>query len=105
MNQQQRDLYEATLESLTNHPEQWTSDGRYQVEHPSGVNVWIANDHYGMHIGVRGRVVVGGVTGASSFFGPVIPWRRKLRAAALAIPAPPRPDVVGDAIVALGEAA
>lgn len=94
MNQQQRDLYEATLDSLTRHPDQWVSDGHYRVDHEaSGVAVWIANSYYGTQISVDRTEVLGGVTGWSTFFGPMIPWRRKIRKAALAIGNPKAENV------------
>lgn len=92
MNQRQRDLYEATLDSLTRHPEQWSRDA-YTVVHPAtDIYVWVANGHAGLGIGVQiglsREEVVGGVTTGSVLFGPVIPWRRKIMHLAMAIANP-----------------
>lgn len=93
------EVVRAIIASINDHPEEWAAS-RYQVTHRSGVSVWIGNSHYGVDISVDGAKVLGGVTAASSFFGALIPWRRKiLRAARMLNPPPIRPIISASAIV------
>ena len=87
-------IVEWCMQSLANEPEAWTFDclgsvEPYYVKHRNGVRIWLANRHYGMGIEYD-DAKVGGVTGWSSLFGPLIPWRRKLRRAALSLHQAPR---------------
>jgi hypothetical protein len=81
MTKDQLDLLEAVIHSLDTEPERWKWDA-YGGEHGCGVRVWTANKYYGLAIKDDSfRDVVGGVTGWSTFFGNLIPWRRRLMAA------------------------
>lgn len=55
----------------------WTFNGFEATHRASGVSVWVANSYYGVHINVGG-IKFGGVTAMSSFFGYLIPWRRRV---------------------------
>jgi hypothetical protein len=86
MNRDQKAVIDWCIRSLTQEPEAWKCDS-YQCEHRNGTTVWIANDHYGMAVypnpqRTGGRV--GGVNTSGSLLGWLIPWRRRLRHAALA---------------------
>lgn len=85
MNHKQKAVIEWCIQSLTNEPDVWTCDS-YQCEHPNGTTVWIANEYYGMAVYVnpqRAGGRIGGVEAAGSMFGWLVPWRRRLRYAAL----------------------
>lgn len=74
------------VKSLSEEPQAWDCD-HYTCSHKAtGVTVWIANGHYGLSIFASPKrdrdEEIGGVTGWSSFFGSVIPWRRRVYAAA-----------------------
>lgn len=108
MTREQRELVERVIASLERRPWEWVFD-RYSGDHQSGVSVWIANSHYGMSIQYGGGKVVGGVTGWSSLFGPLIPWRSRLRRAALAAadelnPPPPPVPTAADALAVFAAA-
>lgn len=86
MNKEQKAVIKWCIASLTSEPHLWEF-GRYQGVHASGVTVWIANDFYGMAVysnPQRDGAEIGGVEHFSSIFGWLVPWRRRLRHAALA---------------------
>ena len=87
MNKLEKQVIEAVYESLVRNPDEWTRD-KWGVENgTTGAVVWLANSHFGLDIKVNG-VKIGGVTDASSTFGRLIPWRRKIWNAAMEISAP-----------------
>lgn len=82
-----REVIEWCLNSLATEPFEWVPyqiGGKlYDLKHRNGVRVWLANGYSGLHVDCDGYEI-GGVTGWSAFFGALIPWRRRLRAAAVA---------------------
>ena len=75
------EVVDRIIASISDHPDDWEFS-HYEATHKSGLIVWIANHHYGLAIKVPdGRYSTrdfGGVSTASTFFGPLIPWRRRL---------------------------
>lgn len=103
------------VNSMATEPEAWRHDGcerLYYVAHRSGITVWMANGHSGLGIyaqdhGWLSAPELGGVTGWSALFGSLIPWRRRLYAAAKKVagePVNPKPSAA-DSILAKIEAA
>src|SRR5690242_19595313 len=82
--------------SMQTEPGKWKpyyiGERPYKVTHSqTGVEVWMANAHYGLSIGL-GDIEIGGLTALSAFLGWATPWRRELLAEARKI-APVRPDL------------
>lgn len=89
-----REVIDWTIHSLTSEPGAWLpyriGGKTYFLTHRNGVEVWVANGHYGLHISCRGDKI-GDVTPLSAVFGWLTPWRRRVRAAAIAICGPDNP--------------
>ena len=65
------------IESLEGNADGWTFS-EYAARHrKSDSEIWTGNGHYGLHV-IADGVKFGDVTFASSLFGAIIPWRRKL---------------------------
>lgn len=85
-------LVDAIIASFDDPRAEWKFD-RYSAEsRVLDCEVWIGNSHYGLAVTFKNKVdgwtqsttKFGGVTAISSFFGPLIPWRRRLLNAAKA---------------------
>jgi hypothetical protein len=74
------------VESMKTNPEDWEVDGFRAVNQKTQSEIWYANKEYGLgfvHNGVyytpgRKAASRSNVTFISTFFGNLIPWRRKL---------------------------
>ena len=75
-------LVDAVAKSLINEPEDWRNDEYGAWNRKRHTRIWLANSYYGMELRV-GDASFGGVTLASSFFGWLYPWRRRLYRLAL----------------------
>lgn len=95
------------LSSLETEPDAWEpyfiGGILYHVTHRNGIQIWLANGHYGLAISNKSGARIGDISVASAFFGWAIPWRRAIRAAAVraggAYPAP------GSLLETIGKAA
>lgn len=83
------DIEAVVLDSLQNRPEEWTWKedwgNVYNVDNAKlGCSVFVADRYYGLTVEFPERKF-GGVTDCSTFFGPLIPWRRRIYRAAVAL--------------------
>lgn len=66
------------IESLRSEPEKWSASGysykTYNLNHLSGLQVWVGNSAYGMAVQFGGVTMWGGVTFASTFGVSVRHW-------------------------------
>lgn len=95
MDAKTRSLLGAVIASLRDEPEAWVFDGYKQYHHDNDTSVWCANSYYGVHLEVWGMIVLGDDV---SVFGCLVPWRRRLLNAALAVAAAKRGDALSDVI-------
>lgn len=101
MSPEHKQVVAVVLHSLKNRPADWEVGtlGYWLRNKGLGVEVWGANQRYGLTITTNlgnFREKIGGVTLFSLFFGWATPWRRAVYSAALVVLAhkSPWPDVI-----------
>lgn len=83
MTPKQRELINRVTISLEAEPHKWRRD-EFHAEHDSGLRIWIANGCAWLGIwGSRGNRLA---AGDMVMLGSLVPWRRRLLRAAMAIP-------------------
>ena len=79
-------IIRAVIASLTDHPGDWTGDGKYRISRAGGdQTIGLSCGLWGLEISVyvtvqgrRDLYQIGGTNSAAMFFWWAIPWRRKV---------------------------
>lgn len=79
-----REYVNLIVRSMKEHPGEWVVGSHETANRRLGVSVWTANSYYGLSVTIDG-ITYGNVTTMSAFFGPLIPWRRRILRAARAL--------------------
>lgn len=84
MDYETRLIFDGLIRSLETEPERWKID-EFTADRDDGYYLWHTNRYYGVEFGYASgpyrfqrTVLAGGVTGWSTFFGWLTPWRRQL---------------------------
>ncbi len=77
MNKPPKEILNAVLSNLRDHPDDWSIGEYWARNHRIGAAIWLANRYYGTELDINGHTW-GGVTLAASFFGWTMRWRRQL---------------------------